>query len=192
MDGPPAAPVEATPLLQDIPRKTINLTSLEASVSEDVPPPGPVVAPPAPSTPPPSPEIPPSSQCPQQETTSPQQEDVQVLLPHTNGGVPEVDAPQTASPVEPSEAEPDEEAQECPCPSPPTADDGSPDLLKTPEGSPVQDSAPPMAVLEPEETSEPADTKVTTSTETLIKTGASGQYDDIYTDLMIKKMSSIS
>lgn len=173
-DGPAAAvpaaasaSLEATPPLQDTPVKTVDLPSSEASVaaSEEVPPTDPVVAPTAPSTPPPSPEIPPSSHYPQQETTSPQQEDVQVLLPHVIGGAVEVDASQTASLVEASKAETEEEVQQSP--SLPPADDGSPDLLKTPQKPPIQDSAPAVAVLEPEETSEPADTQVTTSTETL-------------------------
>lgn len=163
-DGPAAAvpaaalaALEATPPLQDTPVKTINQSSEAAeAASEDVPPSGRVVVPPAPSTPPQSPEIPPSSQYPQQ--------DVQVLLPHTIGGAAEVNTPHTASPVEPSEAEPEEDVQQSCSPSPPSADDGSPDLLKTPEKSPVQDS---RTILEPEETSEPADTQVTTNTETL-------------------------
>lgn len=169
-DGPAAASaaLEATPPLLDIPVKAIDLPSLEVSAFEDFPPPEPVVAPPAPSTPPPSPEIPPTSQFPQQETTSPQQEDVQVLLPHSIVGVTEVDAPRTASPMEPYEAEPDEEPQQSPFTSHPPADDGSPDRLKTQEKSPVQDSAPPVTVLEPEETSDPADTQVTINTESLI------------------------
>lgn len=143
------------------------LSSEAAAASEDVPPLEPEVAPPAPSTPPPSTETPPSSPPPQQETTSPQQDDVQVLPPHAIGGAAEVDAPQAASSVEPSEAEAEGGAPQSPSPSPPPAGDGSPDLHKTPEKSPVQDSAPPAAVLEPEETSEPAYTQVTTSTETL-------------------------
>lgn len=163
-----AAP-EATPPQKETPVETVDLpSSVAAAAPEVAPPPDPKMAPPAPSTPPLSPETPPSSLPPQQETTSPQQEDVQVLPPSAIEGLAEVDAPQAAGRVEPSEAEAEGGAPQSPSPSPPPpADDGSPHLPKTPEKSPVQDSAPPVAILEPEETSEPADTQVTTSTETV-------------------------
>lgn len=146
------------PPLQDTLVKTIDIPGSKSAVavSENSPHPEHAVKLPGPSAPLPSPDNPPSSHNLQQKKTS----------LHTIGGAAKFNNPETLSQINSTEADAVQGTQQSPCSSH-SADDGSPDLLKTPEKFPVHDSAPPVDALEPKQTSKRADTQVMTSLETL-------------------------